>query len=168
MKSTIFLDIDGVLAPYPKLQKPLGLSGYERIQRILHDSKNAEALNICNKDAAMFLAGFDMMAVSYIHQLQKTYNADIVITSSWRTFYSLEQLKAMFSLLDIEVMDALPEGFPRSDLIKNYVLNHGIKSWIAIDDMDMRKSLSQHLIKTEGVFDNECFIRANQELRMQQ
>ena len=80
------------------------------------------------------------------HQLQlleatlaaPPYDCQIVISSSWRFHYSLDELRGQLGGLSSRVVGVTPEIRPCSDQryheIMEVVLSHGLEKWIAIDD----------------------------------
>lgn len=164
MRPVIFLDIDGVVNPYKtSLQPWQPIADLHKTKAREKDWPGIEDLG--EKMINQFWNGFDHAACKRIHDLQKEFDAEIIITSSWRVYYNLDQLRSIFKLFDIEIQGLLPMGFPRSDIILNYVRNHHIQHWIALDDMDMERSLGYHFIRTDSSFSQADFEKARRRLK---
>jgi hypothetical protein len=163
MKPVIFLDIDGVLHPYRSKKKdvPYQKDLHKKMARI----KNNPAIEkLSEKMVNQFMSTFDADACSYIRKLQEEFDAQIVVTSSWRVYYNFEALQAIFALFDIQIHDLLPMGFPRSDQIKAYARNHHLSGYAAIDDMDMSKPLASHFVHTDNVMNEADYQKARRIL----
>lgn len=152
-KAYIFLDIDGVLNNYstPAVAINEDITGYA-----LKKSREMGWDGIKElKDKAVYqiLHSFNKESMDLIKKLQDEFQAYIIITSSWRVYYSFDQLVSIFKLFNIQIHDTLPLGFPRSEKILNYVYKHNIKNWIVIDDMNMNKNLKWHMVLIHNIFD---------------
>jgi hypothetical protein len=114
---TIFLDIDGVLRTHRSdlewsqlLEVPIPLSVYER--------------------------RFDKKIVSYINEIVGYTRAKIVVTSTWRTKRSLEELKIIFRDNGIvaDVVGITDIGLTRGEEIEQYISENEIENYVVIDD----------------------------------
>jgi hypothetical protein len=134
---TIFLDIDGVLRTHKSdlewsqlLSVPIPLSAYER--------------------------KFDRKIVSFINEVVGYTRAKIVITSTWRTKLSLEELKSIFRDNGIvaEVVDITDIGLTRGEEIEQYISENEIESYVVIDDQvnDILKCIpNERVIKVDPI-----------------
>jgi len=126
----IFLDIDGVLALDPQWS-------------LNRTSKSWISKYDCYP--------FDKKCVNVLNEILKETDAEIVVSSDWRTYFNLNELKEIF---DINGVIKHPIGitplFPTSALfleknraseILSYVDDNAITSYIAIDDLDMTQWL---------------------------
>jgi len=79
---------------------------------------------------------FNPKAVSNINQLIYYTKAKIVVSSTWRTQFTLQQLKDIFRSNDItgEVIDKTPIGLTRGEEICEWIDYHGAESYVVIDD----------------------------------
>lgn len=154
INSIIFLDIDGVLNTinYLKRQK-LG------------------AGKVTNKS-------WDPTACKHISMLCEHYNARIVITSSWRHEYTIEQLKDFFASNNIPdkfIKDVTNSYVPQQDE-NNYCRGHEVQHWleennkdktpyvIIDDEATFLESQQDHLIRVDkhkGFSTKEAVTRAS-------
>jgi len=111
---------------------------------------------------------FNPKAVSNINQLIYYTKAKIVVSSTWRTQFTLQQLKDIFRSNGItgEVIDKTPIGLTRGEEICEWVDYHGTESYVVIDDqvkdiltyVDNRRVVKcEHLI---GFEDDELLDKA--------
>lgn len=77
-KITLFLDIDGVLNNREQLRQDL-----EKLNFPWHESIPKTSSN----------AGFYPPSLGYVNEYIERFNADIVISSSWKNYFELEKLK---------------------------------------------------------------------------
>ena len=95
----IFLDVDGVLYPYHdrKLltQKPENI--IKKLIRIDRFFNQANALEL-----QLVYEGWNKQAVSYVKRLVEETDAKIVISSSWKYLRSLEDMKLLFKIYDLD------------------------------------------------------------------
>lgn len=136
----IFLDIDGVLQP----------GHYQRRFQHNLDKLKEELAEKYNDPSYLKLDKYDVGAVYYdwhpvavkcLKELLEKTGAKIVISSSWRRSKTLEELKKLFKIHDldeyiIDTTEYKPElGEKRSREIRNYLIEHPeIKNYIIIDD----------------------------------
>lgn len=156
-KAYIFLDIDGVLNNYSTPAVPVkeNITGYALKKSM--ENGWAGIKDLKDKVVYQIIHSFDTESMELIKKLQDEFQAYIIITSSWRVYYTFDQLVSIFKLYDIQIHDILPLGFPRSEKILNYVYSHSIKNWIVIDDMNMSKNLRWHMVLVHNVFDYKDF-----------
>jgi hypothetical protein len=119
----IYLDIDGVLSLGSEMHPKLTRWGY--VHR------------------------FNAKAVKILNEILKETNADIVVSSDWKDFYSLNDLQEIFiwqkvSKAPIDVTKSLPGKTLQllEEVRAREILEHADKikpaSWVAIDDLDLR------------------------------
>ena len=85
---------------------------------------------------SVFDRKFNPKAVSNINLLISYTRAKIVVTSTWRTQFTLQQLKDIFRSngIDGEVVDKTSIGLTRGEEIQEWIDYHGVESYIVIDD----------------------------------
>lgn len=165
MQGILFLDFDGVINPY--MYKNEVIPDRKKWLRIW---KHPGFIHISNYTIGQVNANFDVEACQYIKDLCDRFDLKIVVTSSWKEFYSLKQIKALLSLhqLDSYVIDMTSrENQSRSDKIRNYIKEHHIKIFLILDDIDMRNEFPNHCIKTTNLFSKEQYQLAIQLLEVQ-
>ena len=125
---TIFLDIDGVLRTHKSdlewsqiLGVPIPESAYDR--------------------------RFDRKIVSYINEVAGYTRAKIVVTSTWRVKYSLEELRQIFrdNGISAEIVGKTDIGLNRGEEIEQYISDNEIESYVVIDDQV--KDILKHIPK---------------------
>ena len=132
----IFLDIDGVIC----LSREWG-SRKRKIKRWeLEGGDGQPPVNIRLDD-------FNKIAVDVLNDIILTSSADIVISSDWRLYATLSEMKDLFNQFGVikEPIDFTPElqtstkhANIRVDEINLWLSKHSdIKKWVAIDDMDL-------------------------------
>jgi hypothetical protein len=79
---------------------------------------------------------FNPKSVSNINLLISYTRAKIVVSSTWRTQFTLQQLKDIFRSngIDGEVIDKTSIGLTRGEEIQEWIDYHGVESYIVIDD----------------------------------
>jgi hypothetical protein len=136
MKTIIFLDIDGVIQPY---------KSENRFGRKLDDERNQLAVTnpifatMHSYDIGAARYDWHTEAIEILRRLCDIFDAHIVITSAWRSFNNLQQMKALFSFYHLEdrVIDCAEQldGSSRSDEVKKYLEDHpDIEQFVVIDD----------------------------------
>ncbi len=134
MKKFIYLDIDGVLSLGSEIHPKLTEWGY--VYRF-----NAKAVNVLN-------------------EILESTNADIIISSDWKSHYSLKDLQNIFEWqgvikTPIDITKTLP--FSQHQLIEEErakeILNHMETyrpgCWVAIDDLNLQTWIStDHFVHT--------------------
>jgi hypothetical protein len=140
----LFLDIDGVLAPF---NNP---NVYEN-----HPDVHSE-FYLFNKDCNIILNDI----------IEKT-NCEIVISSDWRLYYTLNELKCIFEkneILKSPIAVTIEKDFKslqnlesnRCYEINEFVKNNDISKWCALDDLDLSGLGESHFVfctkpYTEGI-----------------
>ncbi len=139
VKNIIFLDIDGVLNTINHLKRQKIASG-----------------KATNKK-------WDPTACKHISLLCEHYGARIIITSSWRHEYNIEQLKEFFASNEIPsklIKDVTSSYAPQQDK-NNYCRGHEIQHWlqnnspkitsyvIIDDEAEFLESQQDHLVRVD-------------------
>jgi len=123
----------------------------------------SEDINLC-------FDKFDIKAIKTLNYIIEKTDCEIVVSSDWRFKCSLEKMKELYSIRGIikQPIDYTPNylDIPKDFLwdseyeiqqtrfleIQQYLyLNIEIKKWVAIDDMDLRKNITDkksEIIKT--------------------
>lgn len=165
MRGILFLDFDGVINPYMYKQevKP------DR-KKWLRIWNHPGFLHIPTYTIGQVNTNFDVDACRYVKNLCDRFDLKIVVTSSWKEFYSLKQIKALLSLrqLDSYVIDTTSkENQSRPHKIRAYIEAHHIQVYLVLDDIDMRADFPGHCIKTYNLFSKEQYQLAIQLLEVQ-
>lgn len=112
----IFLDIDGVLRTHKsdlewslKLQEPIP--------------------DLCKRN-------FSKTAVNNLNEILGWSRAKIVVTSTWRTLVSFDDLKKIFKENGVisEVVDITSIGINRGEEIEQYISDNNTVDYVVIDD----------------------------------
>lgn len=131
MNPTIFLDIDGVLCTFNE---------YNRNRKKFWDKYDiAGTLRLPYE--------FNPGCVKVLNEILKETNADIVLSSDWRTHWNLQELGNIFNFNKvIKVPFDVTEVFPTSlsNLEKNraheidiYRQKHNLENYVIVDDLDL-------------------------------
>jgi hypothetical protein len=149
MKPTIFLDIDGVMCCYNEY--------YSNRVKFRKKHKIAEELNIPY--------GFNPGCVKVLNEILEKTDADIVLTSDWRTHYSLQTLDNIFKFnkvikSPVDVTDVHPTSMSyleknRGGEIDMYIKKHNVEIYVIIDDLDLSNYVEKNrfvlTIEREGI-----------------
>lgn len=132
----IFLDIDGVIC----LSREWG-SRMRKIKRWELEGGEGEP------PVTIRLDDFNKMAVDVLNDIILTSGADIVISSDWRLYATLDEMKDLFHQFGVikDPIDFTPElqtvtkrADIRVDEINLWLSNHPeVTNWVAIDDLDL-------------------------------
>jgi hypothetical protein len=132
----IFLDIDGVIC----LSREWG-SRMRKIKRWELEGGEDEPPVIIRFD------NFNKMAIDVLNDIILTSGADIVISSDWRLYATLDEMKDLFYQFGVikSPIDFTPElqtvtkrADIRVDEINLWLSNHPeVTNWVAIDDLDL-------------------------------
>lgn len=103
-------------------------------------------------------------------QLHEKYDAQIIITSSWRIVYSLEQLQAMFDIFDLGkyVKSVTTLINPRTKAIQEFINDNNVTSYIILDDFDMSNAFDYHFVYVATLSKNPTTKRRDYALFIQQ
>jgi len=132
----IFLDIDGVIC----LSREWG-SRVRKIKRWELEGGEGEP------PATIRLDDFNKMSVDVLNDIILTSGADIVISSDWRLYATIDEMKDLFHQFGvikgpIDFTPVLQTTTKRSDIrvdeINLWLSKHPeVTKWVAIDDMDL-------------------------------
>jgi hypothetical protein len=139
----IFLDIDGVIC----------LSWGSRFRKIKRwELEGGEG----EPPVTIRLDDFDKMAVDVLNDIILTSGADLVISSDWRLYATLDEMKDLFHQFGVikgpidftpELQTTTKHANIRVDEINLWLSKHTeVTKWVAIDDMDL--SELDNFIKT--------------------
>lgn len=133
MKPTIFLDIDGVLSTFGEYNR--------NRQKFWKKYEFADNLRLPYE--------FNPGCVKILNEILEKTDADIVLTSDWRTHWNLQELRNIFQFnkvikLPIDVTDVEPTSFSyleknRGHEIDIYIKKHMIENYVIIDDLNLSK-----------------------------
>ena len=146
MKPCIFLDIDGVINPSRKKNSYcLDYNLPDVLAKKLNHPKIA-TLNAYLVNQVYYC--FSKESIQLLKQLIEKYDAQIIITSSWRIVYSLEQLQAMFDIFDLGkyVKSVTTLINPRTKAIQEFINENNVTSYIILDDFDMSNAFDYHFM----------------------
>lgn len=155
MKPCIFLDIDGVINPNRKSTTyHFDYSLPNTLAKKLNHPKIAN-LNVYLVNQVY--SCFSKESINYLKQLIEKYNAQIIITSSWRIVYSLDQLQTMFDIFGLGkyIKATTPLISPRTKAIQEFINEHNITSYVILDDFDMSNVFDYHLSMFEIILMNK-------------
>jgi hypothetical protein len=147
----IFLDIDGVLAT---------------VQEFLMDEKKFKKKNFVAQHVR-FPYPFNNGCVKVFNEILLKTDAEIVLSSDWRRYWTLDQLDLIFrfngvikSPKDVTEIDPVSMSWlekNRANEIGKYLLNNrDIKQWVVIDDLNMSEFMKKtndddKMFLTEGI-----------------
>ena len=131
MKPTLFLDVDGVLATFGE---------YSRNRKKFWDKYEiADTLRLPYE--------FNPGCVKVLNEILEKTDADIVLTSDWRTHWTLEQLGNIFEFnkiikRPIDVTEVFPTTFMyleknRAHEIDIYREKRNLENYVIVDDLDL-------------------------------
>ena len=168
MKPCIFLDIDGVINPHRS--KKNYLLDYNLPATLAKEFNHSKISTLNAYLVNLVYHCFSKESIQYIKELINKYDAQIVITSSWRLVYSLDQLQAMFDIFDLGKYVHATTSFisPRTRAIQEYIKENHVKNYIILDDFDMSNAFDYHFIYVRNAFSEQDFKKANYALFIQQ
>lgn len=101
---------------------------------------------------------FNDKAIDVLNEIIKETDCEIVTSSDWRLHGSLEQMQELFILRGVAkppiaftdyIKGSIQDlELSRSKEILDFVDQHNIKVWCAVDDMDMSLWLTDHFVRT--------------------
>lgn len=140
MPITVFLDIDGVL-----------------------NSTSSEFYGLHVLRSGM-ISNPDPISVSLVDYFVKLSDAQIVISSSWRKLYTVNELKLIlkdeFKFLEYDrvIGKTDSEGKLRGEEIQRYIDANNIVEYVIFDDdSDMLESQKPHFVHTKGHYGFSVF-----------
>lgn len=132
MNKVVFLDIDGVLATRESYGR------YKKVEDRRYPT-------------------FDKLAVVCMNRLLKESGAKVVVSSAWRKFYTLDQLRKILEkegVTGAEIVGVTGSQFSsgRGEEIKGYLSENEVDSFVIIDDdsFDIAPVFPDKLVWIEG------------------
>ena len=159
---TIFLDVDGVI--YPCHDRKLLSDNSDKIKKKL--VKKDRIFKKMNALELQFVyEGWDQKALYYVKKLVENSGANIVISSSWKYMRSLEYMKLLFKIYDLDryVIDLTKDtdDFSKVTQITDYLNEHvEIEEYVILDDIDLRKNFPYHCVVCPDVITADCYEEA--------
>lgn len=151
-RRVIFLDIDGVLQHW---------RSRERFDHDLEQTRsdiadrmgNDDYLKLDKYDVGAVYYDWNERAVKNLRRLLQWCDAEIVISSDWKRSKTLEQLKLLFRLhqLDEYITDVTWYAYHtfKPEEIREYLGRHpNLKSYVILDDLDMERHFRGHTVYT--------------------
>lgn len=166
MKKIIFLDIDGVLQPTSS-QKRFKHDMNKLRDRLAQES-DEKYKDMDKYDIAAVFYDWDPDAVNRLKTLCDKTQAEIVISSDWRSYNPLEGLKRLFKIheLDCHVIDVTEQlfGYQRDYEIEDYLIKHpDISVFAVLDDAyydELNTRFPEQFVYCERIFDDSCYQKA--------
>ena len=131
MKPIIFLDVDGVLSTFNEY--------YRNRKKFWDKYEFADTLKLPYE--------FNKGCVKVLNEILEISDADIVLSSDWRTHWNLEELGNIFEFnkiikRPIDVTEVFPTSFSyleknRAHEIDIYRQKHNLKNYVIVDDLDL-------------------------------
>jgi len=149
MKPTIFLDLDGVLCTFNEYMRPTS--------KFWQKHKEAKELRLPYQ--------FNSKCVKVFNEILIITDADIVLSSDWRTHWNLQELDNIFKYNKVikspmDVTEVFPTSFShleknRAHEIDIYRQKHNLENYVIVDDLDLLpfvpKERFVHTIEREGI-----------------
>lgn len=168
MTRILFLDIDGVLNPIP--MRSLPRTDWHLAYRLAKEKQDAGYQHLSHTALSCAYYCWDVHAMELLKELCEQFQLQIIITSSWGSFYSLKELKLLFGLyaLDVYLIAIVPSIGKRSSNILHFVKEHPeIEAWISIDDLMMEDCFPNHAVTTRGYLKDTDIEKAKTLLKQQ-
>lgn len=143
----IFLDIDGVLNSSKSAEYYHNKYGGNGFGGFFREDDEPTLENVL----------WDEDCVELLNDIIKETNAKIVISSTWRKYYSLDAFKKMFKLYGVENLDIIGRTKlgtrHRGEEIQAYIDEHKITKYVILDDdSDMLESQILNFVNTNCDF----------------
>lgn len=143
-RKVIFLDIDGVLQPTTSQER--FNHDIEALKiKLAEEYKDEHFLKLDKYDVAAVYYDWNKNAVSLLHNLLSSCDAEIVLSSDWRQTKTLDDMKTLMKIhkLDQYLTEMVPETREWSwkyEDIPVYLKAHpNLTKYVIIDDMNMEK-----------------------------
>ncbi len=137
MRKVIFLDIDGVLQPIrSSLRQGEDLAQLKIDLAKKYDDDKYLEFNECDIGAVYY--DWKKDSVHLLLKLIKETDAEIVLSSSWREYHNIENMRRLMRLWDLDVYltDYTPRANGRDEEIQKYLSsNNDIEEYVVIDDL---------------------------------
>ena len=140
------------------------------IKTIKCDSLNS----IDCKSIVDVLWNFDKDSVMFVKKLAELFNLYIVISSTWKYNYSLDELKCLFKIHNLwkYIKDVTPNLETKEQEIEAYIEQHKVKNYIIFDDFELqfsRPDIADKFIKIQNklTYKNykDAFLRIRRALK---
>ena len=160
----IFLDIDGVIC----LSREWGSRG-RKIKRWELEGGEGEP------PVTIRLDDFNKIAVDVLNDIILTSGADLVISSDWRLYATLDEMKDLFHQFGVikgpidftpELQTTTKHSDIRVEEIKSWLKSHPkVEKWVAIDDMDLGEKIGSISGNSNGGLTNFVKTREREGLK---
>lgn len=153
----IFLDIDGVIQPYNNSFR-FKHSMDETAKYLAEKYDDKTYLEIDKYDLSAAFYDWDESAIGHLKKILYLTDARIVIHSDWRKYNSLEKIKCMFKLYDMDnyIIDLTNTEKEKVESIEQYLdENKNITNYVIIDDLDMSKIFGANFVLTSDFIKEE-------------
>lgn len=176
LPNIIFLDIDGVL--FTGLMPPSDAEVINANEQKIKELIPLKVLSVIDKLDLIQVLTIPEDVTNNLCKLCEAHDAKIVISSSWRKSYTLEQLKAIFSLTQFgkNIIDCIPIidkeisiNNNRGLEIEAWLQQHQVNSFIILDDCqyDMASRFGERLIFCKTIFSsNSLYCQADKMLSL--
>ncbi|MDM8522821.1 HAD domain-containing protein [Desulfococcaceae bacterium HSG8] len=166
MKKIIFLDIDGVLQPTSSQKR--FKHDMDKLKKQLAEEEDERYKDMDKYDIAAVFYDWDPDAVKNLKSLCENAQAEIVISSDWRSYNTLERLKLLFRIheLDRYIIATTDQisGHMRDYEIEDYLLNHpDTGNFVILDDAYydyFNRRFPDQFVFCRRIFDDECYQKA--------
>lgn len=136
-KRIVFLDIDGVIAPYHNDSRH-DHDMIATVNYLANKFKDDIYLKMSRQDVCAAYYDWDDLAIGRIKSLLNYACAEVVIHSDYRAFNTLETLRALFRLhaMDEYIIGKCNDHIRKEDAIKEYlnIYEDIIESYVVFDD----------------------------------
>ncbi len=174
-KCVLFLDIDGVLQPtWSDSRFDYDLDALQKAMAEFFDDERY--LKIDKYDIGAVFYDWDFVSIGYLKQLLIDFDMDIVLHSSWINYRSLEEMKCLFRIhqLDDYVIDmtAKTSGiredgtYPtKTSVIKDYLEAHpDIQRYVVIDDDSSVGDVGEQFVYAPNKIDDETYLKMREKI----